>query len=101
MEVAHIMSHNTHRPFFDVGQLEVDLLRTISNTKFLSEAPSKGSSVSVRSPALLLLVHRVEEGALQDEEGAKGEPAHQLKSVGCYMSDKNQSIFDLVPLWKQ
>ena len=74
------MLNSTHSPFFNVGQLEVDLLWAIFSSKLFSEAATEGSSVSVRSPALLLLVHRVEEGALKDQEGAEGEPSHQLRN---------------------
>ena len=49
--------NSTHSPFFNVGQLEVDLLWAIFASKFFSEAATESSSVSVRSPALLLLVH--------------------------------------------
>ena len=78
------MLNSTHSPFFNVGQLEVDLLWAIFSSKFFSEAPTESSSISVRSPALLLLVHRVEEGALQDQERAKREPSHQLGIVDVY-----------------
>ena len=77
------MLNSTHSPFFNVGQLEVDLLWAIFSSKFFSEAPTESSSISVRSPALLLLVHRVEEGALQDQEGAKREPSNQLRNYSC------------------
>ena len=78
------MLNSTHSPFFNVGQLEVDLLWAIFASKFFGETSTESSSVSVRSPALLLLVHRVEEGALQDQERAKREPSHQLVIVDVY-----------------
>ena len=94
------MLNSTHSPFFNVGQLEVDLLWAIFASKFFGEASTESSSISIRSPALLLLVHRVEERALKDQEGSKGEPAHQLKMIGVVLQEK--SIFnDVVPLWKQ
>ena len=96
------MLNSTHSPFFNVGQLEVDLLWAIFASKFFGETSTESSSVSVRSPALLLLVHRVEEGALQDQERAKREPSHQLGNYLCLQKFSCKSwCLMYLPLWKQ